>query len=268
MSLLWHERYVAALSPTRVALIGRGRALVGEHDCIGGDSPAWAAPTLALGELLAGNRARRGSLDVVLSGQFARFCLLPWSEDIGSRDELDAYARIRFEELYGAAAAGWSVCVAPAPVGHPRLAAAIDGGLRARLQELAAAAGARLNSVQPYLTVAFDRLRRWMRDDDFMFVVAESGRGSVLAARDGRWLSVRSTAGVEGAPALATLIERESEMLGYEVGAMPSVYLHDPGRARGEAPGAVRGVVPVRLNLPRASGASTSPVRAMAEACS
>lgn len=270
MSLSWRERYSAALSPTRVALIRRGasgRSLVDERDCIGGESPGWAAPVGALGELLDKPGMRRASLDVVLSGHFARFCLLPWSDEIGSRDELEAYARIRLEDLYGAAASSWTVCISPAPAGHPRLAAAIDSALLARLHEIASAAGMHLASVQPYLITAFNRLRRRMREDRFLFVVAESGRGSVLAAREDRWLSVRSSAGVEDDAALAALIERESELLGFEIGDMPPLYVHEPGRAA-DPVDAVRGVVPVRLQMPGIPGTpSTSPVHAMAQAC-
>lgn len=268
MSRSWRE-YVAALCPTRVALIRRGGApggaLVGERDCAGGGTPTWDAAVLALGELLAQAGARRSKLGVVLSSHFARYCLLPWSGEIGSREELEAYARIRFEELYGTAAGAWTLCIAPAPAGHARLAAAIETDLLARLHEVASAVGARLDSVQPYLTAAFNQLRRRLRDDEFLFVVSESGRSSVLAARGGRWISVRSTAGIEGDSALAALIERESEMLGFEAGAMPRLYLHEPGRASG-APGAVRGVVPVTLDVAGMAGLpATSPVRVMAQ---
>nr|WP_239481979.1 hypothetical protein [Pseudomonas insulae] len=183
----------------------------------------------ALEQVLAG-QALRGRLDVLLSNQFTRFCLVPWSWDIGSPGEQERYARHFLEEIYGQSAEGWSVRLSPEATGRLRLAAAIPEDLLERLQALALLAGCRLMSVQPYLMAAFNRFRTRLNRSDFLFVVAEPGRCSLLLARQGDWVRVRSVSLGDSDAALATLLGREVELLEAKDAAPATLYLHAPGR--------------------------------------
>lgn len=252
MSLLSPDRYIAVLGPTRVQLARRRRGQLenlGSLDCTSTDLGAWGDTCAALERLLAGPQRRRGELVVVLSEHFARFTLVPWSDAIGTPDELAAYARIGFEDIYGAAASGWALQLSPEATGQPRLAAAIEQGLLERLTELAEAAHLRLVSVQPYLMSAFNRLCRPLAGADFLFLLAEPERSCLLVAREGRWVAVRSAAGSDADGSLAVLLERESELQELEAQAPGILYVHAPGRPD-LTPEAVHGVLPRVLGGP------------------
>lgn len=255
MSLLSPERYIAVLGPTRVQLARRrGCQLdnLGSVECASRDLGEWGGTADALKELLAAHGGRRGELAVVLGEHFAHYILVPWSDAIGSPQELIAYARIRFEEIYGSEAAGWALQLSPEPAGQPRLAVAIAEGLLDRLVSLATAAGLRLVSVQPYLMSAFNRLCRPLAGTDFLFLLAEPERSCLLVAREGRWVTVRSTAGSDSDAALAVLLERESELQELEAQPPMAIYIHAPGRAD-LAPAPVHGLLPQVLGPPRSA---------------
>lgn len=237
MSLLSAERYVAVLDPRGVLLVRRrGRGVpetVGMAECgVAQDGAAWAPAVDALAGLLARSLAGHGTLTVVLSSQFVRFRLVPWSDAIGSPDELEAYARLCFEEVYGAAVGAWALRLSPEAAGCPRLGAAIEQALLERLKTLASGAGLRLAAVQPYLMVAFNRLGDHLRHGDFTFVLVEATRSTLLVARKGRWAGVSSSAGGGSDEALSALIERESELQAAAGETLPPVYVHAPGHAR------------------------------------
>lgn len=231
MSLSWAEERIAVLGTTRLALFRRRR---GALELLGGaeyghdEGPAWCQAAQALEPLLEG--AGRGALTLVLSSRFVRFALIPWSEQIASPEELEAYARFRYQEVYGACADDWQLRVAPAPAGQPRLAAALERGLLEPLQAALKACGGRLASVQPYLMVAFNRFTGQLPAGDFLFVLAEPGRSTLLLAREGRWAAVRSLAAGDEDAQLLALVERERELQGLEGEARAAVYLHAPGR--------------------------------------
>ena len=260
MSLLSPDRYIAVLGPTRVQLARRrGSQLdnLGSAACASRDLGDWAGAADALEQLLA-RPGRRGELAVVLGEHFAHYTLVPWSDAIGTPDELTSYARICFEEIYGSDAAGWAVQLSPDAAGQPRLAVAIAQGLLERLATLATTAGLRLVSVQPYLMSAFNRLCRPLAGDDFLFLLAEPERSCLLVARDGRWVTVRSTAGSDSDGSLAVLLARESELQELGEQAPMSIYIHAPGRAD-LTPAPVHGLLPQVLGQPRRSVAGEAP---------
>lgn len=235
MSLLSRERLVAVLAPTHVAVLSRARrgalqaldsvecapARAGMHD--------WSAAADTLAQTLAGRAARRGELTVVLSSHFVRFRLVAWSDAVGSPDEMEAYARIGFEDVYGAVVAGWALRVSPEGPGCARLAAAIEQALLDRLEAVAHTAGLRLASVEPHLAASFNRLLPRLRHQDFVFAVTEPGRCSLLVARAGRWLSVRSSAAQDPGDALAAMLARECELCDFTGDMPPAVYVHAAG---------------------------------------
>lgn len=270
MSLLSAERYVAVLDPRGVILVRRrGRRsapeTVGIAECASIEGGAvWASAVDALGSLLGARKPRSGrsELMVVLSSQFVRFGLVPWSDAIDNPEELDAYARSCFDEIYGAVSRSWVLRLSAEAAGCARIGAGVDRDLLTRLQTLCAAAGVRLNGVQPYLMVAFNRLGAQLRHGDFVFVLVEPARNTLLVARKGRWVSIGSSTGVDTDEAVGALIERESELQAVVGEVMPPVYVHAPGRAH-FAPPSGGDAVPVPLAL---EGAPTSdPLLAMAQ---
>lgn len=250
MSLLSRDDFVAVLAPTRATLLRAGRggaAPCGASDCEGG----WNGAADALQGLLREGGAHRGGLTVVLSSHFAHFLLVPWSDAIGSPAELETFTRIGFEDIYGPIAAGWALRISPEAAGRPRVAVAVEQALLDRLQTVAQGAGMRLASVQPHLMAAYNRLQPRLARDNFVFAVAEPGRCSILLARAGQWLAVRSNASADSERAVAALLERECELNGIgdpAAGPLPAVYVHAAGRTAVAWP-AVEGIAPQALAL-------------------
>jgi hypothetical protein len=229
---LWLEACTAVLGPRSVGLFrSRDQRWLGraDFDTVGG--LAWPGAVAALESLLAGRKPGRAQLRVVLSSHYMRFCLVPWSEAINSPEELAGYARLCFEDIYGALGDGWSLRLSPEAAGLPRLAAAMPEELLAQLRNLAKANGLRLASVQPYLMAAFNRYRGALALDDFLFLVAEPGRGSLLLARGGRWAALRSVALDDSDAALNDLLAREGELHSLDQDLPVNCFLHAPGRA-------------------------------------
>ena len=233
MSLLSRDQYVAVL----------GASGVGLGQCHGGETRwlssvgfidegfhAWAVALETLDRLLGEHTATGAQLRVVISGHFSRFCLVPWSEQINRPDELQGFAKLCFEDLYGAPSQAWSLVLSAEPSGYDRIAAALPQALLERLRSLAKGRGLHLNSVQPYVMAAFNHFDKRLDADDFLFVVAEPVRSVLLLAREGRWTSVRSVGSSDSDAALTALIGRESQLQASTSERPLNVYLHAPAR--------------------------------------
>ncbi|MNO68744.1 hypothetical protein D3C76_595840 [compost metagenome] len=236
MSLLSHDRFVAVLGGSAVGLScqrgnGKGRDWLGSVSFIGERFPSWPLAIDTLERMLREHVRGRAELCVLLSSHYCRFCLVPWSEQIVAPSELQEYARFCFEEVYGQSEESWSLCISPEAAGQPRLAAGLPEELLGALRALATNLGVRLGSVQPYLMTAFNRFARSMPQKDYLFIVAEPARSTLLLSTDNRWGAVRSLGVADSDEALGELIARECELRADEEGAVAlPVYLHAPGR--------------------------------------
>jgi len=244
----WRESVRAALGPGEVGLVRLGAgwpqvvegrvvpcAAPAAADPNKPDGPPWAPALAALRDGLAALDGRGGELTVVLSNHFVRYALLPWNEGLAGEAEELAYARHRFAQVYGEAAAqAWDIRVSP-DGGGPQLACAVDAGLIAGLDEAAAAAGRRLRSVQPYLMAAYNRWRRALAGPLTWFVLAEPGRLCLAALQGGRWhdlANLRADAGWAGA--LPGLLARQRLLAGLD-GAPGRVCVYAPDAAAEQA---------------------------------
>lgn len=235
MSHLSPDRYCAVLGAEGVGL---GRWHGQNHQWLGSRAftcdaaqPAWAPALEALAALLDEHGVRNAQLRVLLSARYSRFCLVPWSDAIGHPRELDAYARVCFENLYGQSLDDWRVVLSPEPANTARIATALPEALLQGLQSLSRDNRLSLRSVQPYLMAAYNRCSAQLEDSDFLFVLAEPRRSVLLLAAGGAWQQVLAQGCADTDQALQALIERTCELYGEH---LPKVYLHAPGR--GEAP--------------------------------
>ena len=254
MSLLSTERYIAILGCEGVGLCRCSRdglVWLGRADSREGEQTGWLAAMEGLERLFdqvsSGGRAK---LYVLVSNHFSRYCLLPWSEQIDSPTELQNYAGICFEEIYGSLDNEWHFRFSPEAGGRARLAAAMPVALITCLQQSASSRGWQLESIQPYLMAAFNRFSKMLPEDDFLFLLAEPRRSTLLLARGGQWAYVRSLSSDDSDPSLGVLIEREVEL--QQLDGMPAaqVYLHAPGRVD-TPPSPVCAVTTHALALPR-----------------
>jgi hypothetical protein len=239
VSHLSRERYVAVLGASGVGLgqrKGSETLWLGSVGFIDEGFHAWAVALETLDRLLGEHAGAGAELTVVVSGHFSRFCLVPWSEQISSPDELLGFAQLCFEDLYGVPTQPWSLVLSAEPAGYDRVATALP---QDRLRTLASGRGLRLRSVQPYLMAAFNHFDKSFGAGDFLFVVAEPVRSVMLVAREGRWTSVRSVGSSDSDAALTALIGRESQLQASSSERPLNVYLHAPARidSHPEVPG-------------------------------
>lgn len=228
----WRETYIAVLGGNRVGLCRRqGREVEWLGSC-GFDAdqqPLWVPALAALEQLLLERASAPASLQLLLSASHTRFFLVPWRAQISSTAELHAFARLNFDDVYGARGEHWQLCLSPEASGLPRLASALEAGVIPEALRVAASCGLKLVSIRPYLMAAFNHFRSELEAGDFLFVLAEQGRCCLLLAGNGCWVSVRTVSGVDDSAALARVIDREYRLQQVSGAPISRVYLHAPG---------------------------------------
>jgi hypothetical protein len=250
VSRLLGERFTAVVGPDRVVLARRGGwrrppQLRAQVECA---APTAKAAIAAFAELLSAPDLGRGELTIVLSNHFVQYVLMPWRPEVGLPSELAAYAGILFDETFGNDVGGREILVGPERSGSARIAAGIESTLLHGLRNAVGASRLKLVSVQPYLSAAFDRVRRTVGSRDFMFVLAEPTRSCVMIATGGRWRSLRNTATGAKPHELAHLIEREAQLAGLADEGMPPVFVHAPGNDALKVP-PCQGITPRTIGL-------------------
>lgn len=176
------ERLHIGLAPGRVdvlrlgARLGRAAPLERAVPCepVAGQ-PAWQAALQALQAPLAELGRRGEGVAVVLSNHFVRYLVLPWQAELSGATEIEAWARLQFEQTFGAAASEWTLRIAAPGWGRPLVACAVDAALLEQLGQQLTALGLRLASLQPLLMAAYNTRRRGFKGATALAVV-EAGR--------------------------------------------------------------------------------------------
>ncbi len=222
------ERLRIGLAPDRVevarlgARLSRAPARVQTVPCASTDGqPPWQGALDALPSALAGLGKRGDAVAVVLSNHFVRYQLLPWQDELTAPVEVEAWARLRLEQTYGAAAAQWTIRSCDDGYGRPQLACAGDGALVDQLGQCLAGLGLRLASLQPLLMAAYNDERRQLKGQQLngqtAFAIVEVGRLCLGLMGPGGWREIASRRA--GADAAATL---EQELATLDAQAEPA----------------------------------------------
>ena len=260
MSPLSTEHLAVFLAPSEVLAVRRRgipRRIVETKSCPvpareGTDGGDWSGAVAALSEVLREGACRR--LEVMLSGHFMRYQLLPWRDDLQDPEEELAAARLGFADVFGDVAATWSIRLSHDAPGIPRLAAAVDAGLVEAISDAAQAAGALLDSLQPSLVAVANCWRRHFdRKCSAWLVVHEENRLSLALLEHGRWQWLRSLrVGADWCATLPQLIDYECLLANAE-SAATEVLVFAPDQATLS----LRSDTPLRFRQlsPKASGA-------------
>lgn len=169
----------------------------------------------ALRELAGGVRR----LSVVVSNHIAHFQLLSGGEGL-SREEEQAWARHGFAKVFGHEAEGFDVRVTYAAPGSARVACALEKEFLAALDARAQEARLKLESVQPYLSAAFNQWRGQLGKRSLWLAVAEEGRLVLARFERGAWQWLRSVrVGEDWMQTLPQIVAREAQLAGGEPGA-------------------------------------------------
>jgi hypothetical protein len=177
----------------------------------GEEAPPWLGAVQALGTALPAYAGRPAHASVILSSRLVRYVLVPWSDALSDAEEEAAYARHCLDQTYGEAAAQWELRVSDERDGAPKLACAVDAALPAGLREAFAAAGVRLDSIQPNLMAVYNDYRRSLQGRYAWLALLEQGSLCLALLNRGRWERIRSMRiGPGWRTELSLILEREA----------------------------------------------------------
>lgn len=244
MSPLWAEKLSIFLGPGRLLVGHRPRGLrqgpmtMTTVPVLGSPegSAGWEPAAAALEAHLAANPQWRGaSLRIILSNHFARYVLVPWSDDLSNEKEHLVLARRHFAVTHGPVAKNWAIRMSLDRPGESHVASALDESLLSRLTLAASASHTKLVSVEPLLMASFNRWQQDFREETQWFVTVESGMlcGALLGRN--RWVALRRwrTQG-DWASELSLWLSRE-QLIGEESAAAGALYLLAPSHVGTES---------------------------------
>lgn len=192
MSRLWRDQVQVFFAPERVDLVRSCRGMkpkqiaklttACEH---APDLPAWGVPLQKLDQMLAD--AAGTEITITISNHFVRYTVIPPQTKIASPAELNAYAGFHMREVYGERAAAWVLGVSSWDPYSGAVCAAMDSGLRERLEELTRRRKVRVQGIEPYLTAAFDRWCKPLDGERMWFALIETGRICLASLAGGVW---------------------------------------------------------------------------------
>lgn len=243
MLSVWPNPLQLVLHHDRAELRSRSRLLDAVSRAPSEGEAPWQAALQVFGQGLLSAPPRRRAVEVVLGCDLVRHTLLPWREEIHTRAEFRAFARLSFEQTYGSMVRDWAVVAAGGRHGEARLAAAVEQGLLDGMLRVAADTGRRVSSVRSTLAQVC-WLRRRSLTEHFLLLFAEAGRACIALARDGRWAHISTFAGEDSDAALARSLARACLVLDLRVGAMPDLFVCAPRRTGLH-------LAPINATLPR-----------------
>jgi hypothetical protein len=154
----------------------------------------WRPAVERLAQWLSEHKGQHTSMrvQVVLSGRFVRWQLLPWRVELSGHNELAAYAALRFRETYGKAVQGWNILPTAMPPGHTTPAAAVDRALVDALNASCKAHGARLQLLTPYFSSAFDAWQGRIKGHAAWFGTLEADTLTLGLLQGGQWAALQT----------------------------------------------------------------------------
>lgn len=213
--------------------------------------PAWGAALESLKTKLTTSAAKRTRISIVLANRLVRYVVVPWHPALMTQAERLAQARHCFKETYGDIADGWEVAMDDGGYGQSFMASAIDLQLLAGLRD--ACKGMNLQSVQPYLTLAYRQFRKTLRRQKakvaYFGVVESNDLGLIRMSQTGLAGVFNQRAGDDWRQTLQGLLLQAAT----EGDADPAVCLLASGR---DSVDTAAGVKVMRLSLPAMLGYS------------
>ncbi len=222
MSRLWPDQLSLAITPDRIVLVRgrsgfRSRLITKAIVPVTATEVGWKPVLAALAKVLkADPQWQKAATSVVLSNSFVRYQLVPWSDEIHSPEEREAYIRQSFSQVYGDLSATWIYVVSEVARGAAWVVCAIDRDLLSALEDVVTQAGSTLVSVVPHVMPAFNSVRRVIKQKDCWFVQIEKDKMLLALITGGHWQSIssRQIAGERWQHELPLLLDREWRLNG------------------------------------------------------
>jgi len=234
VSRLWRDQIRVFFAPGRVDLVRSCRGMkprqVARLTTVcesAADLPAWEAPLEKLDQMIAD--AAGTEIAITISNHFVRYTVIPPQTKISNPAELNAYAAFHMREVYGERAAAWVLGVSSWDPCSGAICAALDRALLERLEELTGRRKVRLQSIEPYLTAAFDRWCKRFEGERMWFALVETGRICLASLSSGVWQRVGNqrmlaSAGEE----LLAMLDQEALLFSGRKEAVEHVHLFAP----------------------------------------
>ncbi|MDH5620460.1 MAG: hypothetical protein OEY74_00115 [Gammaproteobacteria bacterium] len=198
MSPLWRDEIGIYIGPAKVVLARMRRGL--RPKCVAeqgisvehGDGGDWHPAIASLRQQVVSDLWHDANIRVVVSDQWTRYAILPWSPDLTSQDERMAHARLILNNTYGDVADDWSISLSDNPPLTTTVISAIPTRFLDELREALSGKKRRLVSLQPNLIVAFNSWRQKMPDATAWFASVDEGSLAALHLSNGTCDRVRS----------------------------------------------------------------------------
>lgn len=187
MSPQWRDELRVSLAPRRVTLarVRRGvRPVRGDEvtrRIEGGSAIDWHPALAEMKRLLVEHAGRPADAYIVTSDHWAKYAMVPWSDELSGEKEKLAHARICLHKVYGGVTDSWQLCLADPVPGEPMVMSAVPTALMGDIRSVLDAAGHRLVSAQPQLIAAHNAWRDRLPESGGWFVTLDEG--SLAAAR-------------------------------------------------------------------------------------
>jgi hypothetical protein len=182
----WRDELRAWVAPHEIRLVRVARGV--RPSCVAEVTHAVRGPGVDWHEALADfctllddRKWRAPLVRVVVSDLWARYAIVPWSDQLTNEDERLAHARICLCDTYGSTDDAWRICLSDSGFGKPRVACAVPEALLTALTAALTPLGMRLASVRPCLISKYNEWRLRLPQDSAWFVSVEEG--SLAAAR-------------------------------------------------------------------------------------
>lgn len=232
MSPLWRDQLRIFLYPDKVTIVRVRKGLRPKEESRQSipcepvaELAPWFAPLNTLMQWLGETKPQKTDVTVILSNHFVRYCLLPWSAEIGSAEEEMVFARIHFEKIFGDVVSQWSLRVSDAPYQSSRLASAVDQELLTGLAEVFEKSEVRLVSIQPYLMWCMNDCCLPLKNQKGLFLLVEQGKACLMRFDEKAVVDIKAIVLQEDVlEELTALLQRE--MLFYGLDERTSIYVH------------------------------------------
>lgn len=180
----------------------------------GPETNPWGGAVHALKRLIVEKNWGRRPIDVALSSEFVRFALIPGVRRQLSKIELQGLTAGLFSKLFGDAAGDWHLRYSACDR-TTLIAAAVEKGLVAALEDVARDVACPLRSVTPLWSNLVNAEHRRVSRRSAWIVFAEPRAVVVGLMEGGTWRSLRTRARDPGDQAdIGRLLEREFRHLG------------------------------------------------------
>ena len=198
MSPLWRDEIGVLLSPEKIVLtrMGRGlRPVCDRHRTVIVEDGSHTDFGPALGVLsreIADPLWQNANARVLISDRWARYSIVPWSDDLRGAQERATHARVFLERTYGATTEDWTVSLSDAEPGRSQVAAALPTSLLAQIESLLAGKVGPSISIQPQLIASFNVWRHRLPSSGGWFVCIDDGSFAAAQIGPEGWLRVQS----------------------------------------------------------------------------